>query len=317
MSISNSLILFIMKNILKYSVFALVAVVACNKVDSPSVAPEYGDEIVFMTKAPATRGTGVSELTAANLTAFNVVATSGTTNQTLIWNDGAFTGTAGGDFTGGKYWPSESVSWNFVAANAPLTFGASGTTIAVANSDADIVAAYKAGATYKAKNLLTFGHILCQVGTVDMKAHDGYTVSDLKVSLTPIYGGTYNVNSGAWTRGSAAAAVYIVGSASAGVSIADGGTYHSADNDLWLVPGSYELTTTYTISKGDWSQTYTKHATVTLVQGQNNNLILPDTDGDGNNNDPNIPDPSDDVTDIIFTVEVTPWGDNDIPTNFS
>ena len=42
-----------------------------------------------------------------------------------------------------------------------------------------------------------------------------------------------------------------------------------------------------------------------------------DTDGDGNNNDPNIPDPSDDVFDIIFTVEVTPWGNNDVPANFS
>ena len=179
------------------------------------------------------------------------------------------------------------------------------------------MAAYKPSATYKAKNLLTFNHILCQVGTVDMKAYPGYTVSDLTVTLTPIYAGTYNVTTDTWTRGTAAAAVYVVGSSSAGVSIADGATYHSPDNDLWLVPGSYELTTTYTIHKGDWFQTYTKHATVTLVQGQNNNLILPDSDNDGNHNDPNIPDPSDDVTDIIFTVEVTPWGNNDVPANFS
>lgn len=307
-----------MKKILFLSLVAAVAAVSCNKVESASVAPEYGDEIVFATRAPETRGTGVTETVAANLTAFNVVATSGAaSSQTLVWNDGAFTGAAGGDFTGGKFWPSESVSWNFAAANAPLTFAASGTTIAVANSDADIVAAYKSAATYKAKNLLTFNHILCQVGTVDMKAHAGYTVSNLTVTLTPIYAGTYNVSTDAWTRGSASAAVYLVGTASAGVGIAEGATYHSADNDLWLVPGSYELTTTYTISKGDWSQTYTKHATVNLVQGQNNNLILPDTDGDGNNNDPNIPDPSDDVSDIIFTVEVTPWGTNDIPTTFN
>lgn len=306
-----------MKNILKYSLIALFAVVGCNKVDNGVVA-DYGDEIVFSTKAPETRGTGVTETVSTNLTAFNVVATSGTaSSETLEWSDGAFTGTAGGDFTGGKYWPAQSVSWNFAAANAPLTFASSGTTITVANSDADIVAAYKASATYKAKNLLTFNHILCQVGTVDMKAHPGYTVSDLTVTLTPIYAGTYNVTTDTWTRGTAAAAVYVVGNASAGVSIADGATYHSADNDLWLVPGSYELTTTYTISKGDWSQPYTKNATVNLVQGQNNNLILPDTDGDGNNNDPNIPDPKDDVTDIIFTVEVTPWGNNDVPANFN
>ena len=121
-----------------------------------------------------------------------------------------------------------------------------------------------------------------------------------------------------WQRGTASAAVYVVGTASAGIAItAADNSYTSADNDLWLLPGQYQLTASYTIAKGDWSNSYEKHASVVLVQGQNNNLILPDADGDGNNNDPNIPDPKDDVTDIIFTVEVTPWGNNDVPANFN
>ncbi len=255
---------------------ALVGLAACNKQESASVSADF-DEIAFVTRTAETRGTGVAEATTANLTQFNVIATSGAATQTKVWDDGVFTGSQGGNYTGGKYWPAESVSWNFFASNAQMSFAASGTTIAVSNCDSDIVAEYLEGATYKAANALTFEHILCQLGTVQMKAPEGYTVTDLKVSLQPM----------------------------------------SADNDLWLLPGQYQLTASYTIAKGDWSNSYEKHASVVLVQGQNNNLILPDADGDGNNNDPNIPDPKDDVTDIIFTVEVTPWGNNDVPATFN
>ena len=296
---------------------ALVGLAACNKQETASVSADF-DEIAFVTRTAETRGTGVAEATTANLTQFNVIATSGAATQTKVWDDGVFTGSQGGNYTGGKYWPAESVSWNFFASNAPMTFAASGTTIAVANCDSDIVAEYLEGATYKAANALTFEHILCQLGTVQMKAPEGYTVTDLKVSLQPIYAGTYDMKADTWQRGIASAAVYVVGAASAGIAItAADNSYTSADNDLWLLPGQYQLTASYTIAKGDWSNSYEKHASVVLVQGQNNNLILPDADGDGNNNDPNIPDPKDDVTDIIFTVEVTPWGNNDVPATFN
>lgn len=304
---------------------AVLGLMACNKPQDQN-ALDF-NEIVF-TMAPTTRATGVSEVTTANLTQFNVIASTGTTSQTAAWTDGVFTGSQGGNYTGGKYWPNESISYNFFASNAAMTFASSGATIAVADSNNDIVAEYLEGAAYKTSNALSFDHILCQIGTVTMKAPAGYTVTDLKVSLQPIYSGSYNVKQIAqatpeqkfagWTRGSASAAVYIVGNAQAGVSVpANPQSYTSGDNDLWLVPGQYQLTATYTIAKGDWSNSYTKNATVTLLQGVNNNLGLPDTNGDGNNDDPNIPDPSDDVSDIIFTVTVTPWSDQDIPANFN
>lgn len=308
----------IMNRITKYSLIALLAAVACNKVDIPVAADYDSNEIVFTTKDPKTRGTNVSEVTSANLTTFNVVATSGTSTHTLIWDNGVFSGSPGGNFTGGKYWPAEEVSWNFYASNAALTFSASGTTVAIANADTDVVVAKKESASYMTINSLTFEHILCQVGTVEMKAPEGYTVSNLRVSLEPIYSGTYNIKAGSWARGSASAAVFVFGTATAGLDIATaGGAVKSTDNDLWLVPGNYTLTATYTISKGDFSKEYSKNAVVTLVQGQNNNFILPDTDGDGQNDDSNIPDPSNDVKDIVFSIEVTPWGENDVPVNFS
>lgn len=295
---------------------AVVGLMACNKPQEQN-AVDF-NEIMFTTAAPATRATGVTEVTTNTLTQFNVIASTGTASQTPVWSDGVFTGTPGGNFTGGKYWPAETVSYNFYASNATMTFASSGATIAVSDSDSDIVAEYLEGAAYKTSNALTFDHILCQVGTVTMKAPAGYDVTNLKVSLQPIYSGTYNMKSDAWTRGSASSAVYVVGTANAGVTVpANPQAYVSADNDLWLVPGQYQLTASYTIAKGDWSNSYTKNATVTLLQGVNNNLGLPDTNGDGNFNDPNIPDPSDDVSDIIFTIVVTPWSDRDIPANFN
>ena len=194
-----------------------------------------------------------------------------------------------------------------------LTFASVDATISVANSDTDVVAAYLASPTYKSNNLLTFGHVLCQVGTAAIKAPAGYTVSDFKLAITPIYSGTYSVKDATWAAGSAASAVYLIGTANAGVNISsEGGSYTSPDNDLWLVPGTYTLTATYTIAKGNFSKAYTKTATVALVIGKNNNLVLPGE----NHDEPNIPDPGDDISDITFTVDVTPWSNNDIPVTF-
>jgi hypothetical protein len=313
--------------ILGLAVFGLMA---CNKPQDQNVA-DFGDEIVFTMgiSQPKTRATGVSEVTTANLTQFNVIASTGTASQTAVWTDGVFTGTPNGNYTGGKLWPSETVSYNFFASNAQMTFASSGATIGVSDSNYDIVAEYIEGAAYKTSNALTFEHILAQLGTVTMKAPEGYEVTNLKVSLKPIYGGTYSIKSvngatndlkrAGWTRGQESAQpVYVVGNAQNGVSVpAYPQTYVSGDNDLWLVPGEYELTASYTIAKGDWHNDYVKHAGVVLLQGVNNNLGLPDTNGDNNFDDPNIPDPSDDVTDIIFTVSVTAWSNEDIPANFN
>ena len=299
-----------MKNIVKIAFLAAIALAAsCNRQVPENVADFDDSLITFTTRTAETRAT---EVTTANLTSFNVIATTGTTTQSSVWTDGVFSGSQGGNYTGGKYWPASQVTWNFYAANAAINFVASGSTITVQNCNTDIVADYIEGAGYKTTNALTFEHILAQVGTVTMKAPAGYTVTELKVSLNPVYTGTYNIKANTWTRGSAASAAYVVGTASTGVSInTAGGSFTSNDNDLWLVPGQYELTASYRIAKGDFNQTYTKHATVTLLQGYNNNLGLP------NGNDPNIPDPGNDISDIIFTVSVTPWDTTTITANFN
>ena len=317
-----------MKKISFILALCAAALVSCNKgLDRADQAVVLGDnsQIVFTMNDIATRASVVTANGADNtvaLTSFNVVATSGSETETSVWTDGAFSGTYGGNFTGGKYWPSESVSWNFYASNAAMVMPSSGdfagkVIINVADCGTDVVAERLASATYKASNALTFDHILSQVGTVTMKAPATYAISNLKVSLQPIVAGTYDMKANTWTAGSPSAAYYIVGSASQGVSIAADSYHLSDDNDLWLLPGTYQLTASYTISKGDFSKAYTKQATVTLAQGMNNNLGLanatPNVPGSG---DPNIPGPGSDIQELVFTVSVTAWGSQDIPAEF-
>ena len=301
-----------MKRIL-YTLVVLAAaaalLVSCNKENPSDASYLDGNLITFVTKAPMTRATGVAEETTATLTSFNVLATTGSGTEANAWT-AEFTKN-NDKYTGGMVWPATDPGYHFYASNATMSFAASGSTIVVNDSNKDVVAAYLATPTFQSSNLLTFNHILCQVGTVTVKAPAGYTVSNIKISLQPIYGGTFNMKSSAWTPGSPSSAYYILGTAASGVDItASSGVYTSNDNDLWLVPGTYVLTATYTMKKGTtFTQDFTKTSTVALVMGKNNNLGL------NSNQDPNIPVPED-ITDIEFTVVVTPWEDNDIPFNF-
>ena len=301
-----------MKRIYSLIIVAAVcaAFVSCSKetVDS-GIDAFTKDLITFVTKSAdevATKATGVTEVTTANLAAFNVVANPTTGSG---WSGEFSKDVTTGKFTGGKSWPASDPGYTFLAANATIN----GSSINVSNSDVDIVTAYLPNATYKAENTLTFGHILCQLGTVTMKAPEGYTVENLKVKLNPIYSGSYNITTSGWSSlGTAAADTYVFGTAASGVTLVNGVASTSADNDLWLVPGEYVLTASYTIKKGDtYSKDFTKSSNVTLVIGRNNNLVLPGT----NHDEPNIPEP-DDISDIIFNVIVTPWQDNDIPVTF-
>lgn len=305
-----------MKKIFLLSFAALAALVSCNK-EVPSFP--QSDEIAFrlggeFESVVMTRG--ASEVTTANLASLNVSATTGSSSETAAFTNIAFT-KSGSTWTGGQYWPASNPSYHFYASNAALAHTAGGATVSPSNANTDIVAGYLASPTYKQVNTLTLDHIFAQVGTVTVKAQEGCSVSGLKISLQPVTAGTYNLKSGSWTtRGTAGSAKYLLGTASAGISLSAGGQQTSSDNDLWLLPGEYVLSCSYTITKGAASKTYNKTATVNLIQGKNNNLGLPDTDGDGEFDDPNITFDDSDLSEITFTVTVTPWTENTIPVSF-
>lgn len=291
---------------------AVLTLQACDKEVSPIAAGSGEITFTMGGEFAAAVTTKATQVTTANV---------GTVYISAVGSSHGFTNTEftlqGDYWKGGKYWPITDPSYKFYACNAALTVGASSATIAPADADTDIVVDYLASPSYKVNNTLTMKHIFAQIGTVTMKAPATFTVTDVKVSLQPITSGTYTLDTDTWSRGSAGEATYIMGTASAGVNLGGGdgvagGSSTSSDNDLWLLPGEYQLTATYTIEKGDYRNSFTKHATVTLVQGKNNNLILP---GEGHD-EPNIPVP-DDIADVTFSVTVTPWSDVDVSADFS
>jgi hypothetical protein len=292
-----------MKNVLFVScLFLTLGLVSCNKeaktekADASLIRFSLGGEFAAMTK-------GASEVTTGNLSSIYVNATTGTSGAEVTTAPGfanVVFSKSGDNFVANQYWPNSNPSYHFYASNVSLTHGASGATVSPADASTDIVVGYIASPTYKSSNSFTLDHIFAQVGTCQMNAPENYAVNGLKISLQPIISGTYNLQSGSWTsKGAAGAATYIFGTAGAGVNIAANGNSTSADNDLWLVPGTYQLTATYTETRGDFtSDTITQVCNVDIQQGKNNNIVGKVT--------------ADLATGIVFSVVVTPWGVNNI-----
>lgn len=298
--------------------FALLALIACSKeFDHATVA---GDEISFImggdfATAVGTRST--TPVTTSNISAIYITATTESSSEEPAFTNALFEKSVS-TWTGGKYWPATDPGYHFYAANLPIDHTSSGAIVSPGNADTDIVVAYLANPTFRQQNTLVMDHIFARIGTVGMKAPAGYAVTDMKVSIRPITSGTYNLKNGRWTvRGAEQNATYILGNATAGVTIStetSDETFTGPDNDLWLIPGEYVLTASYTLSKGNYSNDFTKTCTAILLQGKNNH-VGPVVDGTTGEVIPNIPTP-DDVSEITLGITVTPWEDHHIEAHF-
>ena len=279
---------------------------ACRKANETDVEAPLSQEITFgVSTDELTKGT--AEVNTANLGDLFVSALKSTN---YVFQNVSFSKAGDGKWKGGKYWPVTDPGYRFAASNVSLVANSSQPSVQVGNADTDAVVAYLADPTFNAVNTLNLEHIFAQIGTVTMKAPAGYTVTDLKLWLKPITQGTYNLVEKTWTPGSASATdVFILGSAGSGVDLTEGGSKTSDDNDLWLVPGTYTLNASYTISKDAYSKSKTATATVSLSQGYNNNIGL-------NGEAANIPAP-DDISEISFTVTVTPWSNKNVTASFT
>ena len=248
---------------------------------------------------------GPTEKTVSNLSSFYVLASTGTAGNSAETTSPGFTSTqfsktSGSNFQGGKYWPATSVSYHFYAATKPLTLSSGNVTFKPSATIADDLYGYVASPTYNASSTpITLNHIYAQVGYCNMTAPSGFTVSDLSVTITPkvpTANATFNVRTGAWSTTSSH---YTNGSAVT-LCTATGST---ADNDLWLVPGTYTLTASYKLtSDGTTSGTITKSASVNLVMGKNNNISGTLVCG---------------TNPITFAVTVTAWSNNSVNATFN
>ena len=225
---------------------------------------------------------------------FNVIAATGAAGSQSDYWGGSVTATqSGASWLTGKYWEiTDPGITSFYASNAALTFNAAGPTVTLANCNTDVVAAHCDSPSYASSNDLSFNHILTRLGSITLNTQSGYELSAVSATLTDgCTAGTYNLRTGAWSSLGARSAV------AAGAFSGNTSAQTSA-NDKWFVPGSYTFSVSYTLTKGDYVQSFTKTGTVTLVAGKKNNLTATAVGGS--------------AQEIVFNVSVTDWNANAI-----
>lgn len=284
---------------------AFPAVLGCGCSKQPGPAGEgVGSAIVFRADgipAYAEVTTKATAVTTATLSSFYAAATTGSAgNESSAWTSYQFNGTPGGVFSGaapGKWWPLADPGYHFYASNLPLTFAAAGTTVA-ATSATDVVCAYLPNPTFAEPNTLTFSHVFARLGDVTVNAQAGYTLSAVSISITPKTGGTYNLRTGAGQTDGTGWSAPTTGSAT-GIALATAGT---KSNDIYLVPGTYTLTATWTATRGDYTETFaSKQVSVFLMGGKVNDITT--TLGGL-------------AEEIVFTVSVTEWSNRNVEASF-
>ena len=238
------------------------------------IQPQTGDKICFtengleeiaqaMTKTTAT--------TSATLVSdgFYVSATTGSAgSESEAWTNAHFT-KSGDTWIGDKYWPASNPSYHFYASNAQLTFNAAGATIN-ANSNTDVVCAYLPESNYKTLNTLAFKHIFARLCRIDVAAQTGYTISNINVRITPKVSGTYNLRTGAGQTDGTGWSSTVNGSQQT-VANATGAN----NNDIYMIPGQYTFTVSWTATASGISTNYTdKSVNIPIYGGSTNNLSL-------------------------------------------
>lgn len=251
-----------------YLAAVLAIVAACNK-EVPASEQMPGEisfaadnmEMEVESKASAT--------TTDNFTEFNVYCCKSTAKTSPVFN-AAFSGTVSGGFKGkasSYYWPSTDPSYQFYAANYAISNADAngGPYLTVSSNDKDIVVAKNETPSFNQQNTLPFSHIFARLGNVNVVgAADGYSIKDntLTIKVTPNISGKYNLQGQTWTTSTAASAASTVATK----------TGDNA-NDIYLVPGSYTFTASYTVVKGAYEKTIpSATGTVTLTKGQINSL---------------------------------------------
>ena len=230
-------------------------------------------------------------------------------SQVSVWNSITFAsdGKTPATYSGDKWWPITDPSYIFYASNLPLNFAAAGTTVsasAASSADKDAVCAYMPNPAYKVKNTLSFEHIFARIGKVTVSAGPDYSISAVSISLTPKVSGTYDLAAGAGKSDGTGWSALVDGSATvlaSPASIATGGHVDTA-NDVYLVPGKYTISATWTATRGNYTETFTGMTQeIDIVGGKVNNIS---TTLVGK------------ATEVEFGVEIAPWGSNEVEVDF-
>ena len=193
---------------------------------------------------------------------------------------------SGGKIATGLYQTLNPSSYNYYVSNLPIVFDAKGSTLSATNTK-DVIAGTVTSSGIDPSVKLE--HIFARTGSLTLGTQTGYTISNIEWKIKSGSGtgtgGTYNIQTKAWS-----------------VVTALSERTFTSDSDLYLVPGAYTIIVSYTLKKGDWVNSFTKKATVTLVAGSVNNISGTASGGD--------------ASEISIAVTLTPWGTNNIQAIF-
>lgn len=246
-----------------------------------------------------------------DLTEFYVAATSGSAGSEFSeWTSCRFSGTPGEAFRADeprKWWPHDNPGYKFYGSSLPIVFNAGGSYVEADNST-DVVCAYLPNPAYLDLNTLTFNHIFARVGAFTVSAAEGYTISSATITLTPKVSGTYNLRTGAgqtdgtgWSSTSNGSASNLIGSFST-ITYGTANASSTSANDIYIVPGTYTLTATWTATRDDYTETFSSiNVNASFTAGKVN--ILSTTLGGL-------------AEEVVFTVNVTPWGTQNVVASF-
>lgn len=271
---------------------AVLGTTSCQKDELKSVSSAK-EQIVLslddgsIDMSVATKATEIADLPSS----LNLARTSGTWKSETSVNTSASFNVTSGKIATGWYQTATPTKYNYYVSNAAMTFAAGGSTIAATNAT-DIIAGCTQTATDSGNPSVTLNHIFARTATLTCKTQSGYEISGISWKIVSKSGGTggtagtYNIATKAWSEVTALASQTV-----------------KSSSDLYLIPGDYTISVTYTLTKGDWSKKFTKSGDVTLVAGKKNSITCTATGGS--------------ASEIQLSVTLTAWGTESHTLTFS
>lgn len=276
-----------------FVLLGVLALAACNKAVVSSDGGVYYDEpqeiVLGMVSddidfSVDTKATAITSLPSSLYWG----ATTGSSSETAKWSSSSAS-LSSGKINTGKYQTATATAYNYYVSNVNMSIGAN-TTISASNGT-DVIVGRTAAST-STTPAVTLNHIFARTGSLTATAPSGFSASNVSwtiVSKGDISGtaGTYNLRTSAWsspTKLTTASAL-------------------TSSSDMYLIPGTYTISVTYTLTKGDNVQTYTKSGDVTLVAGKINNIACTLV--------------SNAVNEIQISLTLTAWGSQNLTLTLS
>lgn len=207
-------------------------------------------------------------------------ATTGSGSETAKWSS-ASASVSASKISTGKYQTASPTTYNYYLSNLSMSVGANTTVTATGGTSGTDVICGRASSS-SATPSVTLGHIFARTGSLTLSAPSGYTATSVtwqivKSGANTGTSGTYNLRTGAWSSCSGLAS----------------NTSITGSSDIYVVPGVYTITCSFTLTKGDFTKSYTETANVTLAAGKINNITATTT--------------TDEAVQVSFSVSVSAW----------